>query len=106
MIKKYAPLIITFILFLIPFFWLKPGEIDLGGDTSRLYYYDPAGYFQTNILYNVVSSGIGGEFLSYQFFPYMLFLIALKTFFFFHSNIEYPQRHKTLIGIFRDVFNS
>jgi len=44
--SKYflSPIIISVILFFIPFFWLKPGEMDLGGDSTRLYFYDPVSF--------------------------------------------------------------
>lgn len=28
-------------LFIVPFFWLKPGFVDIGGDSGRLYFIDP-----------------------------------------------------------------
>lgn len=81
-ISRYIilPLFITVILFIIPFFWLKPGEMDLGGDSGRLFFYDPMSYLKVQILYNVSSSGIGGEAISYFMLPYLLLLAFLKIF--------------------------
>lgn len=73
--------IISLILFIVPFFWLKPGEMDLGGDSSRLYFYDPISYLHAHVLYNIVSSGIGGNAVSYYSLPFMLLLFGLKLLF-------------------------
>ncbi|RJQ38248.1 hypothetical protein C4559_02125 [Candidatus Microgenomates bacterium] len=72
-------IIISFILFFVPFFWLKPGEMDLGGDASRLFFYDPISYLQTNILYNVQPSGVGAESISYFSIPFILALAFFKS---------------------------
>lgn len=79
-ISKYTLLVIliTVVLFIIPFFWLKPGEMDLGGDSSRLYFYDPFSYLLAQPLYNIASSGIGGEAVSYYAIPFYLLLILLR----------------------------
>src|SRR3989338_3298087 len=74
-------LLIGLVLFIIPFTWLKPGEMDLGGDSSRLFFYDPIGYLNAQVFYNVVSSGVGGEAVSYYSVPFMLLLAALRSFF-------------------------
>lgn len=39
--KHFLPITITIILFFVPFFWLAPGFVDLGGDGGRLYFIDP-----------------------------------------------------------------
>lgn len=73
--------LICFILFIIPFFWLKPGEMDLGGDASRLYFYDPVSYLRNLVLYSVSPQGTGPEF-SYQFgFVFTILLAGLKAIF-------------------------
>jgi len=78
---KALPFIIAIILFMIPFFWFKPGEMDLGGDSSRLYFYDPVSYFFTSTLYVVSSSSVGGPTLNYVNIPFIYLLIALKYIF-------------------------
>lgn len=78
---RSLPVLITVILFFVPFFWLKPGEMDLGGDSSRLFFYDPLSYLRSHMLYSVIPSGIGGDALSYYAIPYMLFLAFLRWFF-------------------------
>jgi len=56
---KLILFVITFLLILIPFFWLKPGEMDLGGDSGRLYFYDPEFLLKNIALYVVSPLGIG-----------------------------------------------
>lgn len=75
---KYLPLFISIILFFIPFFWLQPGEMDLGGDSSRLYFYDPLAYLLNQSAYSVISSGIGGEAISYYGIPFFLLIALIK----------------------------
>ncbi len=73
------PIIVTVLIFFIPFFWLKPGEMDLGGDNSRLYFYDPIAYLVSQSLYSVSHSGLGGENLSYFGIPFFLLLAFVKS---------------------------
>lgn len=73
------PSIVTLFLFLVPFFWFKPGEMDLGGDSSRLYFYDPLRYLTSQALYAISHSGLGGEGLSYFGIPFFLLLAGLKS---------------------------
>lgn len=77
--RKYLPvLIITLTLFIIPFFWLKPGEMDLGGDNTRLYYYDPISYIKYLALYNVTHVGKGSVVPEYFYLPFVSMLGLLK----------------------------
>lgn len=79
-VNKYQllSLIVTFILFFIPFFWFRSGEMDLGGDSSRLYYYDPFSYLQNHSLYSVSPSGLGTENIGYYTIPYVILLYFVK----------------------------
>lgn len=74
-------LLIGIILFFVPFFWLKPGEMNLGGDAGRLYFYDPYSFLKNYTLYNFIQSGIGVEAIGYVFFPYAFVLFLLKVIF-------------------------
>lgn len=81
------PKIIVFficaVLFILPFFWLRPGELELGGDSSRLYLYDPDSFMQANSLYSIQPDGIGDLRSDHAMLP---FLFLLKLFYFiFHS---------------------
>lgn len=67
------------IIFFIPFGWLKPGEMDLGGDNSRLYFYDPIAYMTSQSLFGISHSGFGGENVSYFAIPFFLLLAFVKS---------------------------
>lgn len=73
------PFLISLILFFIPFFWFKPGEMDLGGDSSRLYFYDPIHYLSQS-LYSISYGAFGIENASYYAsIPLFLLLILFKS---------------------------
>ncbi len=72
------PVLISLLLFIIPFFWLRPGEMDLGGDSSRLYFYDPLSYFKNYSFFGVSPSGLGAENIGYFTIPFVLLLFVLK----------------------------
>lgn len=69
---------IALFLFFMPFGWLKPGEMDLGGDSSRLYFYDPVAYLTSQSLYSVTHSGLGAENLSFYGIPFFLLLALVQ----------------------------
>lgn len=73
------PFLFSLILFIIPFFWLKPGWMDLGGDSSRLYFFDPVHYLQSLPLYGITPDGIGVEVTGYFLIPFVLLLFVLKS---------------------------
>lgn len=80
-ISRHAilPLLVSIFLFIIPFFWLKPGEMDIGGDSSRLYFYDPVKYLLSSTLYSVSASAFGLETIYYFNIPFVSLLIVLKA---------------------------
>lgn len=80
-LHKILLILITLLLFAIPFFWLRPGEMDLGGDSTRLYFFQPMMYLKALFLYNIIPSGIGGDSLSYYAIPYLLVLGLLRLLF-------------------------
>lgn len=71
--------LISLVLFFIPFFWLSPGEVDLGGDSSRLYFYDPWRFLLKNTLYGLSPSGTGREIISFHPLPLFILLTILKS---------------------------
>ncbi|MCL4360167.1 hypothetical protein M1555_02835 [Patescibacteria group bacterium] len=71
-------LIIAAILFVIPFFWLKSGQMNLGGDSGRLYFYDPGTYLRLHAFYNYLESSFGSELTYYIYLPYFILLYLLK----------------------------
>ncbi len=72
---------ICIVLFIIPFFWLKPGEMDLGGDSTRLYFYDPLSYLKSSVIYSGVSWGTGIASYDQFFIPYLMLMVFLKFLF-------------------------
>ncbi len=78
-VKKHKLLIlISLVLFLIPFIWLKPGEIDMGGDGGRLYMYDAANFIKQYALYNILPLGSGAIEEQYYFLPFVSVVALLK----------------------------
>jgi hypothetical protein len=75
---KFLLIVVTFFLFIIPFFWLKPGEMDLGGDSNRLYYYDPINYLKNNLLY-AINPSFGNENPLYLSLPFVSLLVVFKS---------------------------
>lgn len=74
------PLLISIAFFVIPIFWFKPGEMDLGGDQSRLYFYDPIHYLSQS-LYSISYGAFGLENATfYASIPLFLVLILFKSF--------------------------
>lgn len=70
---------ICIVLFVVPFFWLKPGEIDIGGDSTRLYFYDPMAFLKNVAWYGVSTQGTGVIEASYFYIPFVFVLHILKT---------------------------
>src|SRR3989344_131997 len=82
--QKILVFLICVVLFILPFFWLRPGELELGGDSSRLYLYDPDSFMQAESLYSIQSYGMGILTPDQAMLP---FLFLLKIFYFiFHSS--------------------
>lgn len=73
--------IIAILLFILPFFWLKPGEMDLGGDSNRLYFYDPISNLKAFAIYSVSPYGIGNIINNQYFIPFLLFVAFFKSLF-------------------------
>ncbi len=61
--------LIALLLFVIPFFWLKPAEMDLGGDNSRLYLYDPQSYLGAAGTYSIDPQGTQKIIPNQNLFP-------------------------------------
>lgn len=79
--RKIILLISVLFLAIIPFFWLKLGQMDLGGDSSRLYFYDPLHYLSSFPLYAITPNGFGSEATGYYLIPYIFLLYIIKKLF-------------------------
>ena len=78
--KHWLVFLISLFLFMLPFFWLKPGEMDLGGDNNRLLFYDPITYLRSTNLYSVHTAGMGMVDSLYTEIPYVGLIALLKFF--------------------------
>src|SRR5258708_28193635 len=80
-IKKFNwAMIISIILFIIPFFWFKAEAMDLGGDGTRLYFYDPQAFIKNAALYAVDPHGRGYLEPRQAYLVYVGFLAFIKKF--------------------------
>lgn len=80
-IKRNIFIFVALALFIVPFFWLKPGEMDLGGDSSRIEFYDPLSSLKSFSIYSIDSSGADGLIYNQYLIPYFLFIALLKFIF-------------------------
>ncbi len=78
-IIRQPVVIISILLAVLPFFWIPPGTMDLGGDSSRLYLYDPLNYLKNVALYPIISTGTGGVDPSFYLIPFVGFLWIAKV---------------------------
>lgn len=65
-------------LLVIPFFWFRNGEGDFGGDSSRLYFLDPAAWLSTQALHEIGTDGFGNDNPTYFTIPFLVFLRGIK----------------------------
>ncbi len=70
---------VSLLLFLMPFFWFKPGELDLGGDSNRLYFYDPINFLKNTTLYGILPFGAGEVTPSFFLIPHVAFILFVST---------------------------
>ena len=82
---RFVPIFICDSTFVLPFVWYRHGEIDLGGDFSRLYLYAPWRYLQIFGLYSIVPEGIGQVTPNQYYLPYLCFSRELIRFFDHHT---------------------
>lgn len=75
---------ICLILTAIPLFWFKPGYIDIGGDSSRLYFYDPLNFLKSFGLNLFLPDSLGVINGGLYLIPYTTLLVVLK--FILHSS--------------------
>lgn len=77
--KNKVAFIIMAALFIVPWFWFSKGEVDFGGDSTRLYFYDPSKWLNNIALYftNPLMS-LGGNNPNFSMVPFLSFLILLK----------------------------
>lgn len=74
---KYKIFLIALILTIMPFFWMKLGEMDMGGDGGRLYFYDPVNLIKHTVSY-VFPYATGRVEASFYSLPFFALLALLK----------------------------
>ncbi len=79
--KHFLAFVISFILFLTPFFWMKPGEMDLGGDGGRFYYYNPLSYLVHDGIFMADDAVEGIRAVEPHFYniPYVVLILFIKS---------------------------
>lgn len=82
---RTVPFLIAIGVFLIPFTWFDPGQIDWGGDSTRVYFFDPGAYLYNHSIFGVSPSDTGGPVMGYYTIPYTVLLILLKKIFVSHT---------------------
>ncbi len=77
--KNKIALLTALIVFIIPFFWFKPGEVNYGGDSTRLYFYNPSAWRDNIALYFINPLISLGEGLpNFSQVPFLTLLSGLK----------------------------
>lgn len=79
--KNRIAFIIAIILFIIPFFWIKPGEANMGGDGGSLYYYDSINLIKHYFLYEIYPFGSGSVEPRFYYLPFVSILALFKSLF-------------------------
>ncbi|MFA6533801.1 MAG: hypothetical protein WCT37_01365 [Patescibacteria group bacterium] len=77
-LQNKVMVVILLILFLIPWFWFSHGEIDSGGDSARLYFYDPLSSLKSIALYQNSEGGFDFDNPNFYLIPFFLLLHLLK----------------------------
>src|SRR5260221_13916349 len=79
-------LFVAFII--IPFFWYPRGAMDLGGDGSRLYFYDPFNFLKSTTFFGVVPIRKGDvDATKHAYLLYVLCIALLKSIFHSSNNV-------------------
>lgn len=78
-IRKYWFILPAVILFIIPFFWFAPNQMDYGGDANRLYFYDPISFIRSTASYVVGTEARGVVEPKYYYLPYVGMIALLRA---------------------------
>ncbi len=90
--KRNIVMLLCLILFVIPFFWFSPGELEMGGDSNRLFLYDPGSYLRVNALYSVEPQGVGKIASNQNLLPFLMLLQIV------HALLRSPYLLMTLLN--------
>ncbi len=76
---KISAILISLALLAVPFFWFKYPMLDLGGDSSRLYFFDPWSWLKNIALYAPNSlTALGTDNPNFSMIPFLSLLVLLK----------------------------
>lgn len=82
LLRRHIFLVLIIIgLFWLPFTWIKPGEMDIGGDSTRLYLYDPVNFLKSFGLYGVDPQGTGWVGPNHYIVPFAFLVMLVKVIF-------------------------
>lgn len=104
-VKSHKLLVITsIVLFIIPFFWFPFGYIDIGGDSSRLYFYDPLSFLHNFVLNPFFPDSIGVKNGGIYLLPFVsalaLFKLLLGSYYVLNNIFNGITIFLSFIGIF------
>jgi len=68
--KNIPAYVIALLLFILPFFWLRHGFVNLGGDSGRLYFFEPLAILKSSL--NFSNSAYG---YSFAIIPYFILIL-------------------------------
>lgn len=101
---KALVFLICLVLFMLPLFWLKPGELEIGGDSNRLFLYDPSSYLRVNGLYSIEPYGMGAVTPTQALLPFLLILNIAYYIFRSPFILMYLLNSIKLVGAFLFIY--
>lgn len=76
--RHWLAIFISLLLFVVPFFWLPAGTVDLGGDGGRLYFYDAKHLLEHIGSYYIQPQGAGLVSAMFAQLPFYYFVAMLS----------------------------
>ena len=81
-LKRYAVVLLFFgALFVLPFYWFTPDELDMGGDSARLWLYSPMDYVRSTAFYSIDPQGTAKITANQYLIPHILMLEGIRKVF-------------------------
>lgn len=109
---KNPGFLISIILFIVPFFWMRPGEANMGGDGGSLYYYDPLNFIKNYIIYKIYPFGTGPVEVRSFYLPFASILAGFNLFFssgylvsVLHTSIKVSLGFLSIYLIMKELLN-
>lgn len=111
-IQKFQVIFIGIVIALaiMPFFWMKPGELDIGGDGTKMFYYDPLNFIRYTPFYVSLPSGIGTIVPQDYYLPFATLFVIFNTILHsphllnvFHISIKLVVGFLSVYGIVKEI---